>query len=103
MAQQVQSTSSISAPATGVTAGTALASNEKRVYCQIQNVGANPIYLLFGSGTPSATNFHEILKASTAALDGTGGIFRSSGNVVYTGVVAVGGTAPTYVAFENAP
>ncbi len=100
--QFVQPTSNISAQATGATAGVALNPNTARVYFQVQNVGANPLYLLFGAGTPSATNYDEILKASTAALDGTGGIYRS-GTVVYTGLVSVGGTAATYVAFEIAP
>lgn len=101
--QAVQSTTNISAQATGVTGGTALASNNKRVYFQIQNTGANPIYVLYGSGTASATNFHEVLKASTAALDGTGGIAKSTGDVCYTGAVIVGGTAATYTAYEIAP
>lgn len=100
--QLVQNTTNVSAQATGATAGVALASNANRVYCQIQNVGANPIYLLLGSGSASATNFHEILKAGTSALDGNGGIFKT-GTVVYTGALAVGGTAPTYVAYEIAP
>lgn len=102
MAQFVQPTKNISAPATGATAGVALQANDARVYCQIQNVGANPIYLLFGDGTPSASLYHQILKAGSAALDGAGGIYQS-GEVVYTGKISVGGTAPTYVAFEHAP
>lgn len=100
--QLVQQTSSVSAQATGVTAGVALAANPARIYCQIQNVGANPIYMLLGSGTASATNYHQILKAGTAALDGVGGIFKTE-TVVYQGAIAVGGTAPTFVAFEHAP
>lgn len=99
--QFIQTTQAIST-ATGSTAGVALAANNARVFFQVQNTGANPLYLLFGSGTASATNCNEILKASTAALDGTGGVFRS-GTVVYSGAISVGGTAPTYVATEFAP
>jgi hypothetical protein len=100
--QLVQSTINVSAQATGVTAGVVLASNERRVYAQVQNIGANPVYLLMGSGTASAANCHEILKAGTAATDGTGGIFKT-GTVVYTGAITVGGTAPTCLSYEIAP
>lgn len=99
--QIVQSTQAIT-QATGSTAGVALAANAARVYCEIQNVGANPIYLLYGIGSASATNFSRILQAGSAALDGKGGLYQS-GQVVYNGAISVGGTAPTYVAVELAP
>jgi hypothetical protein len=102
MAQFVQTTSNIGTPVTGATAGTVFEANEARVYFQIQNVGANPIYLGFGSSTPSAAACHQILQAGTAALDGKGGIYKSE-TVVYTGKVSVGGTAPTYMAFQITP
>jgi len=100
--QYVQNTSNINAPATGVTAGVALAANTARVYFQIQNIGVNPLYVLYGSGTPSAALCHEVLAASATANDGTGGIIRS-GTIVYTGAVQVGGTAATYLAYQIAP
>jgi len=100
--QYVQNTEQINALATGSTAGTALQANNARVYWQIQNVGTNPIYLLWGSGTASSTNCNEVLKSDTSALAGAGGIYRS-GTVVYDGAVSVGGTAPTYIAFDMTP
>ncbi len=102
MAQFVQPTSKISAAATGSTAGVALAANVARVFFRVQNVGANPLYLLYGPGTASVDNCHEILEAGTAALDGKGGVAKSS-EVVFTGAISVGGTAPTYLAYEIAP
>lgn len=99
--QLVQPTSYTPTSATGATAGTVFLANTARVYFQIQNVGTNPIYLKFGTGA-SSTDYSEILKGGTAGLDGTGGIYKSS-TVVYTGVVSVGGTAPTYVAYELTP
>lgn len=101
MASFVQQTSYVPTPVTGATAGTVLNSDTARVYFQIQNVGANPIYLKFGTGA-SSSDYHEILKAGTAASDGTGGLYKS-GTVVYTGAVSVGGTAPTYVAYQIKP
>lgn len=100
--QFVQQSSNISAPATGVTAGVALAANEKRVFFQIQNIGISPIYVLYGNGTASAANCHEIIAAGATAADGVGGIVKS-GTVCYQGRIAVGGTAATYIAYEIAP
>lgn len=99
--QLVQTTSYSPTPATGATAGTVFNASEARVYFQIQNVGTNPIYLKLGTGA-SSTDYHEILKGGTGALDGSGGIYKSN-TVVYTGAVSVGGTAPTYVGYEIKP
>lgn len=100
--QFVQNTQNISTQATGATGGIALNANTARVFFQIQNIGTNPIYVFYGGATASATNCHEILKASTAASDGTGGVAKS-GTIVYDGTIAVGGTATSYVAYELAP
>lgn len=98
----IQSTQSISAPATGATAGTALAANSARVYFQIQNTGANPLYVALGGTAASSSYYNFILQSGSSALDGKGGIYQS--NVAcYTGPVQVGGTAASYVAFEIAP
>ena len=99
----ILTTQNISAQATGATAGVALQANNARAGFFLQNVGANPIYVLYGSGVASASNFHEILQAGSAALDGKGGLIREFGPLVYNGPVSVGGTAPTYVAYEIAP
>lgn len=99
--QLVQTTSYSPTPATGATAGTVFTADTARVYFQIQNVGTNPLYLKLGTGA-SSTDYHEILKAGTGALDGSGGLYKS-GTVVYTGAVSVGGTAPTYVAYQIKP
>lgn len=103
MAQFVQTSQNITTTAIGSTAGVALAANTARVYFQIQNIGVNPLYVNFGGATASAANCYQILNAGATASDGTGGIFKSSGEVCYTGVVAVGGTAPAWAAFEIAP
>lgn len=100
--QFIQQSSNISTQATGATAGQVFAANAARVYFQVQNVGVNPIYLLYGIGDASATNCHEILAAGATASDGAGGIARS-GTVCYQGRIAVGGTAPTYIAYQIAP
>ncbi len=100
--QYVQPSSNINSTPAVATAGTALAANAARVYFQVQNIGASPLYVLFGAGTPSASNCHVVLKGGTAALDGTGGIYESS-TVVYTGRVAVGGTGPSCLVTEIAP
>lgn len=100
--QFVQSSKNINTTAAVATAGTALADNPARVYFQVQNVGASPLYVLFGNGAASASNCHVILKAGQAALDGNGGIYES-GTVCYSGRVAIGGTAPSALVTEIAP
>lgn len=99
----ILSTQAMSAQATGLTGGLALAGNQARVGFFIQNVGANPMYVFYGQTAASAANFHEILAAGTAALDGKGGLIREFGPLVYNGPVSVGGTAAAYVAYEIAP
>lgn len=100
--QFVQNSTNINTPTIGSTAGVAIVSNPARVFFQIQNIGANPLYVAYGQPTASAANCHEVLKAGSAALDGNGGIAKS-GTVVYTGQIAVGGTGPSFTSIEIAP
>ena len=102
MAQFTEQTTNVTAVPNGSTSGVALAANPARVFYKIQNTSTNPLYVLYGSGTASASNCHEILKACTTGSDGIGGIINSS-EVVYTGIIAVGGTAPAFTAYELAP
>lgn len=84
------------------TSGTALAANTARIGFTIQNQGTNPLFVLLGTGASSSV-YHQVLKASTGAADGTGGIFAMTAGTVYTGVVTVSGTSPSYTCLEIAP
>ena len=96
LSQQVGSAVN-SAPAIQ-TGATALAANKKRNWFFIQNQGTNPLFICFGSGA-STSQYHMILKASTGAVDGSGGTF-SSDAVAYTGILTVAGTSPSYTTLE---
>ncbi len=100
--QLVQQTINVNTPAVVATAGVALAANAKRIYWQIQNIGVNPLYLAMGASTATASTCHAILAACATANDGTGGRYGSN-EVCYQGVIAVGGTAPSYAVIELAP
>lgn len=78
---------------------TALAANLNRIGFQIQNVGTNPLYILFGSGA-STSVYHVLLKAASTATAGDGGVFNMTNGTVYTGIVTVAGTSPSYVVLE---
>lgn len=83
------------------TSTTALAANEARGAFSIQNLdNANVLKVRLGAGA-SATVFHYILKASTGATVGDGGILSMEDGTVYTGVITVysAGT-PSYVVTE---
>ncbi len=78
---------------------TALAANANRVGFTIQNVGTNPLYVLLGSGA-STTVYHINLKAATSSTSGDGGLLDMTSGTVYTGLVSVAGTSPSYVVME---
>jgi hypothetical protein len=80
-------------------AATALAANSARKGWQIQNLGTNPLFVLLGNGA-SATVFHAVLKAGTAANDGLGGSLSQMDGVIYTGIITIAGTAPSYTVLE---
>lgn len=82
------------------TATAALASNPARSGWMIQNSTTNVLYVLFGAGTASSSNYHRALTACTVANDGTGGNFEQRNGVVYTGLITVGGTTPGYTITE---
>lgn len=70
-----------------------LAKGEK---AYIQNLGTNPLFVRRATGA-SAAAFHCVLKAGSAADDGTGGAISIEDHV---GVVSVAGTAPRYIAWK---
>lgn len=78
---------------------TALAANQGRGAWMIQNLGTNPLFVLFGSGA-STSVFHVVLKASTGNDDGTGGSVAQESGTVYTGIITIAGTSPRYTVLE---
>jgi len=79
---------------------TALAANAVRGGWQIQNQGTNALFVLLGSGA-STTVFHMVLKGGTGAKDGLGASYGEDGGSVYTGIVTVAGTTPSYTVLEK--
>lgn len=59
------------------TAAQAVARRTARREVIIQNTGTTVLKLVLGTGTPTQTVYHVVLKAGTAADDGTGGVFIS--------------------------
>ena len=82
-----------------LTGTTALAANPNRILWQIHNVGTNPLFVLLGTGA-STTVFHAVLKGGTGANDGLGASWSMTTGTVYTGVITVAGTSPSYVVTE---
>lgn len=78
---------------------TALAANTARTQWQIQNLGTNPLFVLLGTGA-STTVFHTVLKGSSVADDGTGGILGQEVGAIYCGVITIAGTSPRYTVLE---
>jgi hypothetical protein len=85
---------------TPATATAALPVNTNRQAWRIQNASTNILYVLFGTGTASSSNYHYALTACTVANDGTGGSLSQTADIVWTGAVTVGGTSPSYAIFE---
>lgn len=66
------STISAAGPQTvGTSPVTLLAANALRKRLILQNVGTTKLWILFGSGTPSASNYHIALPAGGTANDGS--------------------------------
>lgn len=93
-----QSTLPANTPAIA-SAATALAVNPKRTQWLIQNLGANPLFVLLGS-TASTTVFHTVLKAAAVQDDGSGGIMGQQIGAVYCGIITIAGTSPRYTVLE---
>lgn len=74
----------------GAGAGQVLAANENRRGLIVQNTGATTLYLVLGTGTPTATVYHVALKACTAGDDGLGGVYIDD---AWTGAVQAIGSA----------
>lgn len=101
-ALNVSSTQNINTPAIVAVAGTALAANPARIGWGIQNVGANPLFVLMGSGA-STTVYHRVLKGGSGNDDGLGGSLDYFNGAVYNGIITVAGTSPRFVVIELAP
>lgn len=83
-----------------LSSATALAANSARGAWGIQNVGTNPLFVRLGSGA-SDTVFHKVLKGGSGAKDGLGASWDfDAGGTMYTGIVTVAGTSPSYVVVE---
>lgn len=95
----VYPTANVNTPS--IAAGTAIAANPARISFTIQNVGSNPLFVLFGTGA-STSVFHVVLKGGTGDSDGLGASF-SSGVACYTGAITFAGTSPKYTLTELAP
>jgi len=89
----------VSSAPTIASAAVALPANTNRGGFIIQNLGANPLFVRFGAGA-STTEFNFILRASSLADDGTGGIFTTNEGTVWTGIISIAGTTPRYVATD---
>lgn len=88
------------ATGTGVSSvATALAANRARCAFVIVNVGTNPLLVKYGDGA-SASDYSVPLKACTIAGDGTGGSLAMESNAMWTGIISVAGTSPSYIATE---
>ena len=85
------------------TGATALAANQKRTAWNIQNVGTNTLFVLLDStGIGASTSvYHFVLKAGSSAADGTGGSVGQEVGTIYTGIISVAGTSPSYVVLEQ--
>lgn len=81
------------------TSTTALAANSARGGWSIQNLSTNALFVKLGSSA-STTDFNYILKAGSVANDGTGGSITQTSGVVYTGIITVAGTSPSYAVME---
>lgn len=82
-----------------ISTATALPRNNDRNGFVIQNLGTNTLYVYFGAGA-STSVFSIILKGSTVANDGTGGSVSQEDGMIYTGLITVAGTSPSYVTTE---
>lgn len=96
-----QTSGGVNTPALSSNA-TALAANPKRIGWMIQNCDTDPLFVNLG-GTASDTVFHMVLKGGTGAKDGTGGSFSQMDGVVFTGIITIAGTTPSYTVMEIAP
>lgn len=80
-------------------AATALVKNPERSAWMIQNLSTNPLFVLLGSGA-STSVFHVVLKGGTSSNDGTGGVISQESGTIYTGIITIAGTSPSYTVTE---
>ena len=92
-------TPAILAPSTG---DTVIASNTARIAFMVQNLGTNALFVRLGASATTSV-FHVVLKGSSVANDGSGGILAMESGTVYTGAVSVAGTTPSCCVTEIAP
>lgn len=94
----IQPTSAVNTPSV-LSSATAIAANDNRLGFNIQNLGTNPLFVLFGSGA-STSVFHAVLKGGSANDDGLGASVSQMSGAVYQGIVTIAGTSPRYVVTE---
>jgi hypothetical protein len=85
------STISAAGPVTvGTSPVTLLALNALRKRLILQNVGTTKIFILFGAGTPSSSNYHIALPAGGTTNDGSSPVYIDT---MWTGQVQAIGSA----------
>jgi len=85
------------------TSTTALTSNPNRIGFILQNQDNAKLYVKWGAGC-STSDYDMILKAGTAAADGTAGSVSMMEGIIYTGVISVASAGtPSYTITEFAP
>lgn len=70
--------------------------DHNRSYGVIQNLSVNVLYVKIGDGC-TTSDYDFILKASTVAVDATGG----QAIIEENGIITVAGTGISYTAFER--
>lgn len=102
MIQGIVSTQNATTQSILTSAGNVLSANQARIAWMIQNLGTNPLFVLFGTGA-STSNFTVVLKGATANDDGTGGTVAQEVGAVFNGIISVAGTSPRFTVLEQAP
>jgi hypothetical protein len=74
----------------GTSSVTLLASNSSRKRMTLQNNGTTTIYVLFGAGSASATNYHIALPAGGTSKDGSSVPYQ---DIMWQGAVQACGSA----------
>lgn len=70
--------SAVNIATVGTGTSTLLASNVNRKRVTLQNVGTTKIYILFGAGTASSSNYHIVLQPGGTTADGSSPIYSDT-------------------------
>lgn len=74
----------------GTGTASALAANINRKRVTLQNVGTTKIFVLFGTGTASASNYHLVLPAGGTTADGSSPVYS---DIMWQGAIQVASSA----------